>query len=61
MITTQRKLREVFWMSNPELKRVPGKTQNDYPTDTRLAWCDYIDNMCRTGMIDEALAQRATL
>ena len=61
MITTQRELRNRFWDANPELKRKPGATQNDYPTDTRVAWCDFVDHMQSEGQIPETLAQRATL
>ena len=61
MITTKKELRKQFWLDNPHLTRVPGKTQNDYPTDTRVTWCDYVDHMRRSGLISEALAQIATL
>lgn len=61
MITTQKELRAAFWESHPDLTRQGRKTQNDYPTDTRIAWCDYIDRMCRDGQISEKLGQRATL
>ena len=36
-------------------------TQNEYPTDTRVAWCDFVDHMERDRQIGEALASRATL
>lgn len=61
MITTQKELRNQFWIDHPHLKRIPGKTQNDYPADTRMSWCDYVEGMRRSGLIGEALAQRATL
>lgn len=35
--------------------------QNDYPTDVRCKWIDFVDRMARNGTISEALAQRATL
>jgi hypothetical protein len=60
-ITTQKALREAFWRDYPRLPRVPGRTQNDYPADIRIAWCGFVDNMARSGTISEALAQRATL
>lgn len=74
MITTQKDLRAAFWEAHPQHRRgvkavgtahgrkfYVEKTQNDYPTDVRVAWCDFIDYMRRDGQISEALAQRATL
>lgn len=61
MITNQKDLRAAFWEAHPQFKRQGRKTQNDYPTDTRLAWVDFVDSMNRNGQIDDNLAQRATL
>lgn len=65
MITTQRQLRAQFWHDNPKCDR---KTIRDYSgigrmycTDTRVAWCDYVDGLQRCALITEALAERATL
>lgn len=41
--------------------KVRPATQNEYPTDTRVAWCDFVDHMERDRQISEALASRATL
>jgi hypothetical protein len=68
-ITSQAELRDSFWQAHPALSRgwksVNGHgrpmTQNEYPTDTRLAWIDYVEAMQRSGAISEALADRATL
>ena len=60
-ITTQTALRKEFWSENPELTRLAGATQNDYNTDTRVAWIDFVDYMARAGSISQALASRATL
>ncbi len=59
-ITTQRDLRKAFWEDRPDVSRKRGR-DGDYPTDTRVAFVDYIDHMARDGFISEALAQRATL
>lgn len=59
MITTQAELRREFWRQHPNLDRK--KVKGDYKTDTRVAFCDFIDHMARSGQISEALAQRATL
>lgn len=75
MITTQKELRNTFWADHPQFRRtvkVAGrrpngdpiyiaKEQNDYPTDIRMAWCDYVEHMRRDNQITENLAQRATL
>ena len=66
MITTQKELRSQFWAIFPELSKrkilnysnTPGK---DYPVDTRVTWCDWIDGLERDGEISPALADRATL
>ena len=65
MITTQRQLRAEFWRQNPRADRrmIPdysGKGRM-YRTDTRVAWCDFIDSMQRAGDISPELADRATL
>jgi hypothetical protein len=64
-ITTQRALRAAFWRDNPQCSR---RTIPDYSgigrmhcTDTRVAFCDYVDSLQRSGLISEALAERATL
>ena len=59
MITTQAELRREFWRQHPNLDRK--KVNGDYKTDTRVAFCDFIDHMARSGEISDALAQRATL
>ncbi len=61
MITTQKALRNEFWYRHPQYKRVSGWKQNNYQTDIRVAWCDFVDATYRSGQISEALAQRATL
>ena len=68
--TTQAQIRAAFWATFPELPRrmvkaAPGlyrrATQNEYPTDTRVTFVDFIDGLHRDGQISDALAQRATL
>lgn len=75
MITTQKALRAAFWEAHPQFKRrvrptkvhVNGTqvflacTQNEYPTDVRVTWVDFVDSMRRDGRISDALAGRATL
>ena len=66
-ITTQRQLREEFWSNFPDLEcRINHNTgnplrQNKQPTDTRMAFVDWVDQLERSGEISERLAERATL
>lgn len=70
MISTQAELRQEFWRTHKHLKPKsikmgPGyyrkAKQNEYPADTRMAWCDFVEHMRRSGDITERLAERATL
>jgi hypothetical protein len=60
-ISTQRELRICFWSAHPEFKRKGRAKQNSYPTDVRLAWCDFVEHMRQSGNLTERLAQRSTL
>lgn len=57
---TNRQLRRLFWGQHPTLTR-RRLSDGSYPTDTRVAWVDWIDMLARDGSITEQLAQRATL
>lgn len=66
--TTQAEVRAAFWQhladcgdwETSRLYRVR-KRQNDYPADTRFAFCDFVDALQRGGEISEKLAARVTL
>ncbi len=60
MMTNQAQVRQAFWNAHHFVRRA-GWTQNDYPTDVRVAFVDYVDYLARDGQISEALAQRVTL
>jgi hypothetical protein len=64
-ITTQKELRRLFWLYHPALprKKIRNYSGNGtmHQTDTRVAWCDFVDSMSRDGTISEELASRATL
>lgn len=66
-IKTLSDLRNSFWDYLKEVSpslahlRRSSKKQNQYPTDIRMSWVDYIDNMQKDGNITKKLAQRATL
>ena len=59
-ITTQRDLRRSFWEAHPTASRKRGR-DGDYLTDTRVAFCDFVESLARDGFITENLARRATL
>ena len=70
MMTTQKQIRAAFWAAHPtaDRKRYPARdwtrednTRQDYCTDTRCAFVDFVDHLARSGEISEALANRATL
>ena len=56
----QSKLRAAFWQAFPQFQR-RGATQNDYKTDIRVAWCDFIEAARSNGEITDRVAERATL
>ena len=70
-ITNQRDLRSAFWQAhlpspaglNITPIRIPNYSGNGkmHNTDTRVAWCDWIDSLSKDGTISQELAQRATL
>ncbi len=63
--TTQRQLRSAFWEQFPGLprKKITNYSGNGkmYRTDTRCAWCDWLDMLSKNGDISQELAYRATL
>ena len=63
LYTSQSVLRRQFWLDHPSLRPQyrSNRRQNEYPTDTRMAWCDYVEAMASDGAISDALAGRATL
>jgi hypothetical protein len=71
---TQAEIRRAFWESinaSPQSKpagrspsgrlRYRPKTQNEYPCDTRQAFCDFVEYLSRDNQIPASLAQRVTL
>ena len=64
---TINQVRANYWSylqeTRPELaaQRRSRKSQNDYVTDIRLMFCDYVDQLRRSGEITEQLANRVTL
>jgi hypothetical protein len=64
---TQRELRAAFKELAKDLglppSRIPAHSGEGkmYPVDTRVAWCDWLDKLCKNGEISPELADRATL
>ena len=63
MYYTITQVRNAFWESNPQFKeyRRTRKRQNDYNTDIRCAFCDWLDSIHKDGLISDRLADKATL
>lgn len=59
--TTQDEVRHAFWLEHPQFREHKGKAHNDCPTDVRVAFVDFINNLYMSGDISPALAQRVTL
>lgn len=64
--TNQAAIRRAFWegfQDVPCRKGPRGRilSQNEQPADTRMAFCDFVDQLAREGSISESLAQRVTL
>lgn len=54
-----------FWAENPRLPRRKIRDYSGrgtmYPTDTRVAFSDYVDMLHRDGLISDEVAQNVTL
>jgi hypothetical protein len=62
MLTTQKQVRAAFWQQTQwQASYRAGKKQNDYCTDIRVDFIDFVDALSRAGIISEALASRVTL
>ena len=60
---TQSQVRESFWQAFPEFKGSFRKTyrQNQYNATIRSSFVDYVDSLCKDGLVTESLANRVTL
>jgi hypothetical protein len=67
MMTTQKQVRDSFWDMLGEVapslakQRRSRLRQNDYCTDIRVSFVDYVDSLQKQGEISESLAQIVTL
>ena len=63
-LTSQRQVRSDFWANHPGLSHRRTVRMGDdrvYPADTRMAFIDWIDYLCRNQIISPRLADRVTL
>jgi hypothetical protein len=67
-ITTQRAIRAAFWEAHAGIPGITPRRIVNYSgygkmhnTDTRCAFCDFVDSLSKDGQISEALAARVTL
>lgn len=60
---TQTEVRNAFWESHPQFAAIrrTKKRQNDYPTDVRVAFVDFVDSLSKDGSISPKLAHNVTL
>ena len=61
MMTSQAQIRDAFWRLHPEFNRKRNKNQNDYSTNIRCSFIDFLDFLYRDNQINASLANRATL
>ena len=65
--TSQKEVRMSFWENieglnrSKELKIKKSRPDNDFRTDVRCAFVDYVDNLQKEGRISESLASKVTL
>lgn len=62
-LKTFKEVRESFWENHPQFKKDfrVNKRQNDYHTDIRVSFTDYIDCLLKDGKITEKIADNITL
>jgi hypothetical protein len=61
MLHTEKQVRDHFWLDHPEFKEIYGLGQNNYPTDVRVAFIEYVDYLERSNDINNYLANKVTL
>jgi len=62
MFTTEKQVREAFWQSTDSASHfIEGKTQNEYNTNIRVEFCDFVEMLRSSELITEELANEVTL
>lgn len=66
--TTQREVRRAFWEAHKGIPNITPRRITNYSgngkmhnTDTRCAFVDFVDALCKNGDISAELAERVTL
>jgi len=60
---TKREIRQAFWQAHPQFQaeyRTRYK-QNDYRTDIRVAYTDFVDYLIESGQVSRKLGDNTTL
>ena len=65
LYTTQKEINKEFWNSYPDcdskkITSYDGKYKM-YKTDTRVAFCDFVDSLSRNGLISAEMVAKVTL
>ncbi len=62
-MTTQKEVRAAFWEQHPQFKHEyrTRKKQNEYRTDVRVTFCDFVESLRRNNEISKTLANNVTL
>jgi|TARA_R100000482_G_scaffold119860_1_gene64716 hypothetical protein len=62
MFTTEKQIRDAFWQSTDNASYfIEGKTQNEYNTNIRVEFCDFVEMLRSDKQISEELANNVTL
>lgn len=62
-MTTQKEIRKAFWNENAQFQKEyrSNKRQNEYNCTIRSYFVEYVDYLCKSGVISAKLANRVTL
>jgi hypothetical protein len=66
-ITNQKQIRAAFWEAFPHFEEqareagIKSKPQNEHCATVRCSFVDFVDELNKSGVISDALADRATL
>jgi hypothetical protein len=60
-MNTLKEVRNAFWNAHPQHTKKPGTKANDYSTDIRVNFSDYLDLLQKGGQISNELLNNATL